>query len=346
MKLLERIDELSKIGLTDEGVCRKSGSKEDQEARDLVVRWMMEDGLTVQNDEHGNIIGRLDGEGPPIVTGSHIDTVSTAGKYDGVLGVLAGLEAARTLKGSLKSPLEVIVFDDEEDTMRGSIGYTKDKPDIKAFLEVHVEQGPVLDVQQLDIGVVTGIVGQRRCSFTVNGQENHAGTTPMSMRDDASLQTSELVVYVSDMANEMYDGLVATVGKLNVSPNAFSVIPGRVDLTLQIRDLSVENMEGFVENVSNMFELDYKVEHFKPTICNEGIKDIIKSVSQDLDLKHIEILKTASHDAQNFTFCPMGMIFVPSIGGVSHSPLEKTSDKHCEDGVRVLTEVIRKVDET
>ena len=261
MKLLERIDELSKIGLTDEGVCRKSGSKEDQEARDLVVRWMMEDGLTVQNDEHGNIIGRLDGEGPPIVTGSHIDTVSTAGKYDGVLGVLAGLEAARTLKGSLKSPLEVIVFDDEEDTMRGSIGYTKDKPDIKAFLEVHVEQGPVLDVQQLDIGVVTGIVGQRRCSFTVNGQENHAGTTPMSMRDDALYKASELVVYVSDMANEMYDGLVATVGKLNVSPNAFSVIPGRVDLTLQIRDLSVENMEGFVENVSNMFELDYKVEH-------------------------------------------------------------------------------------
>ena len=92
------------------------------------------------------------------------------------------------------------------------------------------------------------------------------------------------------MANEIYDGLVATVGKLNVSPNAFSVIPGRVDLTLQIRDLSVENMEGFVENVSNMFELDYKVElFFKPPICDEGIKDIIKSVSQDLDLKHIEM---------------------------------------------------------
>jgi N-carbamoyl-L-amino-acid hydrolase len=346
MKLLERIDELSKIGLTDEGVCRKSGSKEDQEARDLVVRWMMEDGLTVQNDEHGNIIGRLDGEGPPIVTGSHIDTVATAGKYDGVLGVLAGLEVARTLKGSLKSPLEVIVFDDEEDTMRGSIGYTKDKPDIKAFLEVHVEQGPVLDVQQLDIGVVTGIVGQRRCSFTVNGKENHAGTTPMGMRDDALYKASELVVYVSDMANEMYDGLVATVGHLNVSPNAFSVIPGRVDLTLQIRDLSVENMEGFVENVSNMFELDYKVEHSSnPAICDEGIKEIIKSVSQDLDLKHIEMPSRASHDAQNFTFCPMGMIFVPSIGGVSHSPLERTSDKHCEDGVRVLTEVIRKVDQ-
>ena len=172
--------------------------KEDQGSRDLVVRWMMEDGLTVQNDEHGNIIGRLDGEGPPIVTGSHIDTVSTAGKYDGVLGVLSGLEA-RTLKGSLKSPLEVIVFDDEEDTMRGSIGYTKDKPDIKAFLEVHVEQGPVLDVQQLDIGVVTGIVGQRRCSFHCQWSREPCWDHTNDMRDDALYKASELVVYVSDM---------------------------------------------------------------------------------------------------------------------------------------------------
>ena len=197
------------------------------------------------------------------------------------------------------------MFDDEEDTMRGSIGYTKDKPDIKAFLEVHVEQGPVLDVQQLDIGVVTEIVGQRRCSFTVNGQENRLGPHQWYMRDDASLyKTSELVVYVSDMANEIYDGLVATVGKLNVSPNAFSVIPGRVDLTLQIRDLSVENMEGFVENVSNMFELDYKVEHASnPAICDEGIKDIIKSVSQDLDLKHIE-MPQKSHDVRTSHFVP------------------------------------------
>ena len=251
MKLLERIDKLSQIGLTGDGICRSSGSREDQEARDLVVRWMMEDGLSVHNDEHGNIIGRLEGTGPSIVTGSHIDTVSTAGKYDGVLGVLSGLEAARTLKGSLTSPLEVVVFDDEEDTMRGSIGYSKNKPNIKAFLEVHVEQGPVLDVQGSDIGVVTGIVGQRRCSFSILGKENHAGTTPMNMRNDALVKASELVVFVNDYANVVYDGLVATVGKLDVSPNQFSVIPGRVDLTLQIRDLSVENMETFAEKVRN-----------------------------------------------------------------------------------------------
>ena len=345
MKLLERIDILSQIGLTDGGICRRSGSKEDQEARDLVVRWMMEDGLSVHNDEHGNIIGRLDGEGPPIVTGSHIDTVSTAGKYDGVLGVLSGLEAARTLKDYLIGPLEVVVFNDEEDTMRGSIGYTKDRPDIKAFLEVHVEQGPVLDVRGYDIGVVTGIVGQRRCSFTILGKENHAGTTPMDMRDDALVKASELVVFVNEYASEIYDGLVATVGKLDVSPNQFSVIPGRVDLTLQIRDLSVGDMETFAEKVAETFDLSYTLSHSsEPAICDEGIKYIIRSVSKDLNLKSIDIPSRASHDAQNFTFCPMGMIFVPSIGGISHSPLERTSDKHCQDGVRVLTEAIRKID--
>lgn len=347
MKLLERIDKLSKIGLTDKGICRISGSKEDQEARDLVVRWMVEDGLRVHNDQYGNIIGRLDGRGSPIVTGSHIDTVSTSGKYDGVLGVLSGLEAARTLKGSLTSPLEVVVFDDEEDTMRGSIGYSKSRSNIKSFLEVHVEQGPVLDVQGSDIGVVTGIVGQRRCSFSILGKENHAGTTPMNMRDDALVRASELVVFVNDYANEMFDGLVATVGKLDVSPNQFSVIPGRVDLTLQIRDLSVDNMESFAEKVAESFGLSYKMSHSsEPAICDEQIKDTIRTVSQDLNLKCIDMPSRASHDAQNFTFCPMGMIFVPSIGGISHSPLERTSDKHCQDGARVLTEVIRKIDKT
>ena len=342
MKLLERIDKLSQIGLTGNGICRKSGSKEDQEARDLVVRWMMEDGLTVHNDEHGNIIGRLDGVGSPIVTGSHIDTVSTSGKYDGVLGVLGGLEVARTLRGSLTSPLEVVVFDDEENTMRGSIGYTSSKPDIKAFLELHVEQGPVLDLQNFDIGIVQGIVGQRRCSVSVIGQENHAGTTPMNMRNDALVKTAEIITYINKRALE-HDGLVATVGVLDVIPNAFSVVPGRVDFTLQIRDLDSNVMMDFVDDVCKKFDLRYDIEHqSEPALCDKEIQQFIQDSC--LDLKSIHMPSRASHDAQNFTFCPMGMIFVPSIGGYSHSPLEKTSDKHCCDGVRVLTDVVRRID--
>lgn len=342
--LIQRLHELAQIGLTDEGICRVSGTPEDQAGRDLVVRWMLEDGLEVRRDAHDNIIGRLPGEGPPIVTGSHIDTVPTAGMYDGALGVLAGLEAARDLRFKLRSPLEVIVFNDEETTMNGSIGYCLDKPDVKAFVELHVEQGPVLDVNGSDIGVVQGIVGQRRCSITMFGEENHAGTTPMSMRNDALVHASELVQFVHTTAFE-YDGLVATVGELNVHPNSFSVIPGRVDLTLQVRDLSAEVMEEFVDRVAKRFDLRIEFAHTsEPAQCNPAIMRFITEACDELELSCVEMPSRASHDAQNFTFCPMAMVFVPSIGGISHSPKEETSETQCRAGARILTETIRKID--
>ena len=177
-RLIQRIDEIAKIGVTEHGICRRSGSEEDHLAKHLIVGYMFDAGMTVHRDEYQNIIGRLEGEGPPIVTGSHTDTVETAGKYDGVLGVLAGTRA-ETLRGKIKSPLEVVIFHDEK---WPEVLLVTRLAAISAFLELHVEQGPVLDFQQKDIGVVSGIVGQRRCSFSVFGQENH-GTTPMNMRD-------------------------------------------------------------------------------------------------------------------------------------------------------------------
>ena len=134
MKLIERIEELAQIGSTENGICRPADSIEDTQAKSLVVKWMLEDGLTVHKDIYGNIRATLPGVGSPIVTGSHTDTVATAGKYDGVLGVLAGLEAARELKGQLKHPLEIVIFHDEENTMSGSIGYCSKQQDIKEFL--------------------------------------------------------------------------------------------------------------------------------------------------------------------------------------------------------------------
>ena len=342
MKLIERIEELSKIGLTETGICRSAGSKEDSAGKNLVVSWMLEDGLEVRRDNYGNIIGRMPGSGPPIVTGSHTDTVATAGKYDGVLGVLAGLEAARELKGKISSPLEVVIFHDEENTMSGSIGYCSKEPNIKAFLELHVEQGPVLDFQQLDIGVVEGIVGQRRCSVSVFGQENHAGTTPMNMRNDALVKTAEIITYINQKALE-YDGLVATVGVLDVFPNAFSVVPGQVDFTLQVRDLDSKVMEEFVEDICKEFDLRYEINHqSEPALCSDKIQQFIEDSCSDL--KSIRMPSRASHDAQNFTFCPMGMIFVPSIGGISHSPKEHTTDEMCYNGVNVLIDTILKID--
>ena len=342
MKLIERIEELSKIGLTETGICRSAGSKEDSAGKNLVVSWMLEDGLEVRRDNYENIIGRMPGSGPPIVTGSHTDTVATAGKYDGVLGVLAGLEAARELKGKISSPLEVVIFHDEENTMSGSIGYCSKEPNIKAFLELHVEQGPVLDFQQLDIGVVEGIVGQRRCSVSVFGQENHAGTTPMNMRNDALVKTAEIITYINQKALEC-DGLVATVGVLDVFPNAFSVVPGQVDFTLQVRDLDSKVMEEFVEDICKEFDLRYEINHqSEPALCADKIQQFIEDSCSDL--KSIRMPSRASHDAQNFTFCPMGMIFVPSIGGISHSPKEHTPDEMCYNGLNVLVSTILKID--
>ena len=337
MKLIDRIEELSKT------LPRPAYTEADEAGISLVVSWMLEDGLQVRRDQYGNIIGRIDGEGAPIVTGSHTDTVATAGKYDGALGVLAGIEAARELKGKLKHPLEVIIFRDEENTMDGSIGYCSKKPDIKAFIELHVEQGPILDVQQLDIGIVQGIVGQRRCSVSVFGQENHAGTTPMHMRNDALVKTAEIITYINQKAQEC-DGLVATVGVLDVHPNAFSVVPGRVDFTLQVRDLYADTMESFVEDVCKKFDLRYEISHqSEPALCDEKIMEFISQSCRDL--KSIEMPSRASHDAQNFTWCPMGMIFVPSIGGISHSPKEETTEQMCINGSNVLTKTIKMIDE-
>ena len=337
MKLIERIEELSKT------LPRPAFSEADIKGKALVIKWMLEDGLTVHKDIYGNIRGILPGSGAPIVTGSHTDTVETAGKYDGALGVLAGLEAARELKGKLKHPLEVVIFDDEENTMSGSVGYCSKKPDIKAFVELHVEQGPVLDAQQLDIGIVQGIVGQRRCSVSVFGQENHAGTTPMNMRDDALVKTAEIITYINQKAQEC-DGLVATVGVLDVHPNAFSVVPGRVDFTLQIRDLYADTMESFVEDVCNKFDLRYDICHqSEPALCDDKIMQFISESCGDL--KSIRMPSRASHDAQNFTWCPMGMIFVPSIGGISHSPKEETTEQMCINGSNVLTKTIKMIDQ-
>ena len=344
-RLIQRINELSKIGATPEGICRTAGSPADKAGKSMVVQWMLDAGMSVRRDGYNNIIGRLDGTGAPIVTGSHTDTVPTAGKFDGALGVIAAIEAAEELKGQLNSPLEVIIFDDEENTMSGSLGYCAEEPNISAFLELHVEQGPVLDVERKDIGIVTGIVGQRRTHFSVMGQENHAGTTPMNMRDDALVKAASLITYVNDLANDEYDGLVATVGEITVSPNAFSVIPGRVDLTLQVRDLDVDTMERFVEQVSKSFDLRYDIAHHsEPALCDPVLRHIMEEVCEEHRLSCTEMPSRASHDAQNFTWCPMGMIFVPSVNGISHSPDEDTTDEMCYNGLKVLTETIRRID--
>ena len=209
----------------------------------------------------------------------------------------------------------------------------------------YVEQGPVLDVERKDIGIVTGIVGQRRTHFSVMGQENHAGfplpwtwgMTPWSRQPSLSLMSN-------DLANDEYDGLVATVGEIAVTPNAFSVIPGRVDLTLQVRDLDVDNMERFVETVSKSFDLRYDIAHSsEPALCDPVLRHIMEEVCDEHGLSCRDAItlhttpKTSRGVPWGWSLSHLSMV-------VCHSPDEDTTDEMCYNGLKVLTETIRRVD--
>ena len=347
MDLIKRLDSLGYIGATPNGITRVAGSPADEQAKLQVSEWMMDDGMEVKYDEHNNLIGRLSGlnpDLPPIVVGSHIDTVVNGGKFDGAYGIIAGMEAAKELQGELNHPLEIVAFHDEEITMSGSRGYASDNPNIKSFVELHVEQGPVLEAVGIDLGVVTGVVGQRRVHFTVFGEPNHGGTTPMNMRDDALVKASKAVVRINELAN-LNGNITATVGVLTVSPNKFSIVPGRVDFTVQIRDTDSTSMENFLQVIHEEFGFAYEVtESQEPIQCDPTLIDCIKESATALDVPYMELPSRAGHDAQVFFHCPMAMMFVPSRGGISHSPLEYTSPNQCYTGLNVLIETLRRID--
>ena len=347
MDLIKRLDALGYIGATPQGITRVAGSAADEQAKLQVSEWMQDDGMEVRYDEHNNLIGRLPGlnpDLPPIVVGSHIDTVVNGGKYDGAYGIIAGLEAAKELQGVLRHPLEVVAFHDEEITMSGSRGYAADNPNIKSFIELHVEQGPVLQSERKDLGIVTGIVGQRRVHFTVFGEPNHGGTTPMSMRDDALVKAAEAVVYINKLAN-INGRLTATVGELTVSPNKFSIVPGRVDFTVQVRDTDSVAMDDFLKVIHESFGFAYEVtESQEPITCDPDLRDCVLEAAKALEVPYMELPSRAGHDAQVFFHCPMAMLFVPSRGGISHSPLEYTSPDQCYTGLRALIETLWRAD--
>ncbi|MEM9447843.1 MAG: Zn-dependent hydrolase [Cyanobacteria bacterium P01_E01_bin.6] len=396
-RLNHNLDTLAEIGkLPQGGVRRISFSQEDQLARQLVKNWMEEAGMTTCIDAAGNLIGRYPGQQnlPALATGSHIDTVPLAGRYDGTLGVLAGIEVVRALKFhniALNHPIEVIVFTDEENSMIGgkAIAGThnpdpayyqhkdglsiqerlkrvggeweaiatarRSRSDMAAFVELHVEQGGVLESKQADIGVVEGVVSMNRYTLTVTGSPNHAGTTPMDMRQDALVAAAQIVLTVNQLANYLPGQQVATVGMMNVWPNATNIVPGRVELSLDIRDLYTENVEALVkrlteqiEAIANQTGTQIEIEpmlNASPTLASPQIMETITHVCQQLDLSHIELPSRAGHDAQEIgRITDMGMIFVPSRGGISHSEAEYTPPAQCTQGANVLMSTLIQLD--
>ncbi|MEL6581443.1 MAG: Zn-dependent hydrolase [Cyanobacteria bacterium J06621_12] len=324
-----------------------------------------------------------------IATGSHIDTVPCGGHYDGAYGVLAGLEVVRVLKENqikLERPIEVIVFTDEEGSMIGSKAISgrvvgdpeyyrrpdgtdiqtclakiggdwhrlsqarRSTGDVSAFVELHVEQGPVLESMQKQIGVVEGIVGQRRFQITVKGSANHAGTTPMSLRCDALVAASQVVLAVNQIGNTPGQQ-VATVGKMEVKPNAANVVPGWVEMSLDIRDLSslhidslLSQLRTHLEEIAVATNTQIRLNpclHNEPALAEPYIQKAIALSCEQLNLSYTYLPSRASHDAQEMAqLADMGMIFVPSEMGVSHDASEYTSPEQCVQGANILLQTL------
>lgn len=396
-RLNRSIAQLAEIGkLPNGGVSRVAFTPEDLLARQLVQSWMVDAGMSVRIDAAGNIIGTYAGLQAGVgalATGSHIDTVPVAGHYDGVLGVLSGIEVVRVLHEKslrLNHPIEVIVFTDEESSVIGCKAMAGDVVadpeyyrrndgtaietclkrvggdwarlptakrqvgEIAAFVELHVEQGGVLESTGDRIGVVKGIVGQYRFAVTVTGRMNHAGTTPMNMRKDALVAASQIVMAVNKLGNTPGEQ-VATVGYFTVSPNAVNVVPGKVELKIDLRDLSQNHLDNLVAQMQQQFaEIATATQteivmnqalHVLPTPATAQIQDAIAQVCQQLGLSYSYLPSRAGHDAQEIgRFTDMGMIFVPSFAGLSHSEDEYTSPEQCTEGANVLLQTFLKLD--
>ena len=371
------------------GNCRLALTDDDRDGRDLVVSWMRDLNMEVSIDAVGNIIAVWNvGSGAPVMTGSHIDTVRTGGKFDGNYGVIAGLEVVQTCQQNGVTPdhpLAVGIFTDEEGArfapdMLGSLVYvggmtTEEALDITAidgprlgdelvrigyagsapcpgviphaFVELHIEQGPLLEANDVRIGAVTGVQGISWQEVTIVGQSNHAGTTPMSLRHDPTYVAAEVAVFLRKLSARYGAHQVCTVGKVDVFPNLINVVAARVTMTLDIRNtdenlLQRAEMEvaAFLKEIATAEGVTIttkKLARFEPVEFDERVVSVIEQISNELGNTTQRMPSGAGHDAQMLArVCPTAMIFVPSINGISHNPAEDTETEDLVAGANIL----------
>jgi N-carbamoyl-L-amino-acid hydrolase len=390
-RLEESMDALGRVGGTvNGGLNRVALTDDDRRGRDLLVGWMREAGLTVTVDQMGNILGLRAGTDnlPPVVMGSHADSVPTGGRYDGQLGVLCALEAIRTLndrRAATRHPVAMAIFTNEEGArfqpaMIGSgvmagkipledaynardrdgvrlgdelerIGYLGAEPCIprplRAYLELHIEQGPILEEQHLSVGVVEGIVAISWSRLTLTGVQDHAGPTPMRIRHDALVAAAEIVRGVREIPRKIGGDMVSTVGRLDVTPNIPNAIPGRVTMSVDLRapdEHHVTRALGFldrlVKDAARAEGVTFELEHYwrvPRTHFDLEVVDTIEAAAKGLGYGYRRILSGAGHDAQYMAaICPTGMIFVPSRNGRSHCEEEFTPMDDIEKGANTL----------
>ena len=397
-RLNATMEKMKSFGQAESGGSdRVAYSNANRDALSYLAGLLQDAGMQTHIDLAGNLVGELPGKRqlPPLVLGSHIDTVPNGGHYDGVVGVMGAVEVARSLHDMgivPEHPLQVVVWSNEEGGKNGSrslngsvqasemdlpslgdrtigegIAYLGGDPariddnrriagSIAAYLELHVEQGALLDRQQLAIGVVDGIVGIRRWNVTVDGFANHAGTTPMDQRQDALHAAARFIIAVRDETTAMPGRQVATVGRIAAAPGAPNVIPGQTSLSLEIRDLDMEKIgklfarlqeraEAIGRDTGTRFTFARFYES-PAALTDTRISALIAASARELGLDFAHLPSGAGHDAQSIApLAPIGMIFVPSKDGISHAPTEFTSPQHITDGANVLLRTLLKLDQ-
>ena len=397
-RLNEHISALAEIGKNPQGgVSRIAYTEADLKGREYVIGLMSAAKLDVSIDAAGNIVGRRAGSVrglPPILMGSHIDSVPEGGNFDGVVGSLGAIEVAQTLAEKhtvTRHPLQVVIFQNEEGGLVGSEAVSGDlsetildsvsrsgktiragieaigghpaalnsavrhKGSIDAYLELHIEQGGRLEANKIDIGVVEGIVGNNRWDVTVEGFANHAGTTPMGARKDALLVAAKFIEAVNRVVTSIPGRQVGTVGRIQAFPGAYNVIPGKVIMGLDLRDLDAATIRLLFDRISaeaaqlavaSGTKIEFKeLSVNAPAPTDARIRQIVDESAKSLGLTTQLMPSGATHDAQSMArLGPIGMIFVPSVGGISHSAQEFTPPRDVINGANVLLSTLLKLD--
>ncbi|MEK4303377.1 Zn-dependent hydrolase [Oceanobacillus sp. FSL K6-0251] len=394
-RLKQIIEDFADFGRTENnGVTRLALSETDIKVRNHFKMVCEELGLTVKWDDMGNMYATLEGrenDKPPVVIGSHLDSVEKGGRFDGVLGVLTGLEVVRTLvESNIRPRIPVVVANitNEEGARfepslmssgvmsgkfdKGNMLRSVDKNGItfaealkesgyegrkenrlteaEAFLELHIEQGPVLESESIDIGVVECVVGMCCYEIEVIGDSDHAGTTPMSMRKDSLFASNNLINEIREKMSKLDNDLVYTIGRMNVSPNIHTVIPNKVIFTLEARHKEAAVISQVEEIIQGLAETEAK-EKCDVTIkklwdrdtvwFNNKLVDALEKSCKSLNCSYKRMASGAGHDAQFIaTYLPAAMIFVPSVNGKSHAEDELTAWEDCERGVNVVLQTV------
>jgi N-carbamoyl-L-amino-acid hydrolase len=400
-RLREHLEGLSVYGRPEggtfaDGVTRDGLSDACVAGRNYAMQLMRRSGLEPRVDPAGNIFGSRAGSGQnlkPILFGSHIDSVSSGGNFDGDLGSMSAIEVLHTLEEhrvTTRHPLQMVIWTDEENTFAGSgsaagvlqpgdlsrvrngislgdglrklggdpsrLGEARLSPGaFHCYLELHIEQGGILYKANVPIGVVEGIVSIDEYDVEIRGFANHAGTTPMKERHNALLAAAKLIEAVQEVVTQEPGQQVGTVGRLQVFPNAPNVVPGLVKHSLELRDLSAETIARLGTEIRKRAQeiardtgteiVMEKVKHAAPAAADFETQGKIEAAATELGLKTMRLPSGAGHDAQMMAkIGPIGMIFVPSVEGISHSPKEFTRWEDCANGANVLLRTILLVD--